>query len=443
MYHPLDDPAALPRTSYLDDAPPAPASRPLAGEAQADICIVGAGLTGLSAALHAAETGARVIVVEANAVGWGGTGRSFGQVVPYLRHEPWTMLRRFGPERGERLIRAAADGADLVFSLIARHAIACHARRTGLIFAAHTPDALAGLRRRAEFWRARGVTLPVLGRMEAAQAIGGGAYWGALIEPRGGTTNTLAFARGLAAAAAAAGATIHTGSRALSLAREGSTWRLHTAAGAVRAKRILICTNAYTDALWPGLARSIIPMRAYQLATRPLPEDLRPGILPGGDALTDTRRMISGVRLHPDGSLHVSGAGPFFGPEQQPDYGVSTRRLLALFPRLGRIDWAFHWSGWLAMSGDGIPHLHALAPGVLAGLGYSGRGVALATIMGRELARGALGTPIDDLLILPSTPTPPRSIPIPALARAGVRALAATYQLRDAIDFARHGRARG
>jgi sarcosine oxidase len=440
MYHPLDDPGALPRTSYIEAAPPAPAAPPLAGEARADICIIGAGFTGLSAALHAAAAGARVIVLEANEVGWGGSGRNFGQVVPYLKHEPWTMLQRFGPDHGERLIQAAAEAADLVFALIERHGMSCEAVRNGLIFAALTPRALGGLERRAAFWQSRGLELPVLGAAGAAQAIGGGTYWGALLEPRGGTMNSLAYARGLADAAAGAGVSIHAASRVSSLARDGAAWRLRTAHGTVRSDQVLICTNAYTDELWPGLGRSLIPLRAYQLATEPVPEHLRDGILPGGRALTDSRRLMSGVRLHPNGRLHVSGVGPLFGPERRPDYDASTRRLLGLFPRLGRIDWAFHWSGWVAMTSDELPHLHALAPGVLAGLGYSGRGIALATIMGRELARGAMGTPVRDLLMPASTPSVPHHIPFAAVARAGVRALATSYRLRDAIELSRYGR---
>jgi glycine/D-amino acid oxidase-like deaminating enzyme len=440
MYRPLDDPAAMPQTSYVDTAPTLPEAPPLTGELRTDICIVGAGITGLSAALHAAKVGTRVVVVEANAVGWGSSGRSFGQVVPYLRHEPQAMLRHFGQNRGERLIQAAAQGTDLVFELIERYSIPCQAVRNGLIFGAHTPRGLDRLRRRATFWQSRGIELPVLDARATADAIGGGNYWGALIEPRGGTINSLAYTRGLASAACMAGTMIHGGSRASSLTREGVEWCLRTPRGIIRADQILICTNAYTNSLWPGLGRSLIPVRAYQLATIPVPDDVRRTILPNGRALTDTRLLISGVRLHSNGHLHVSGDGPFFGPEQKPDYRVSTRRLLTLFPQLREIHWAFYWSGWLAMTGDEIPHLHALAPGVLAGLGYSGRGLALATLMGRELAKGALGTPAKDLLLPTSTPSLPRHIPFPAVARAGVRALAMSYRLRDRIDLARYGR---
>ena len=440
MHRPLDDPGALPRTSYTDTAPAGPETPSLVGEARADVCIVGAGFTGLSAALFAAQAGARVIVLDAREIGWGSSGRTFGQVNPYLRHEPWNLLQRFGQDLGERLIRAAGEGADLVFGLIERHRIACAAVRNGLIFAAHTPQALTGLRRRAEFWRSRGVTLPILDPASTAEAIGGGAYWGALIEPRGGTIDALAYLRGLASAACGAGARIRAGSRATTLARDGAAWRLNTAHGSARADKVLLCTNAYTDDLWPGLRRSILPLRLYQLATQPMPEHLLRRILPGGRALTDTRRLVSGVRVHPSGRIHVSGDGPPFGPERQPDYEVSTRRLLTLFPQLGSIEWAFHWSGWVAMTGDQVPHLHELAPGVLAGLGYSGRGIALATALGRELARAALGAPARDLLIPASPLSAPTIFRFPALARTAVRSLMASYRLRDAMELARYGR---
>ena len=440
MHRPLDDPAPLPRTGYTDTAPPGPETTPLAGDARADVCIVGAGITGLSAALVAAQAGARVVVLEAREIGWGSSGRNFGQVHPYLRHEPWTLLERFGRDLGERLIQAAGEGADLVFGLIERHRMACTAARNGLILAAHTPQALEGLRRRVDFWRPRGVALPVLDGAGTAEAIGGGAYWGALIEPRGGTIDALAYVRGLASAARDAGAAIHVLSRATALAREGTAWRLRTAHGSVRADKVLLCTNAYTDDLWPGLRLSILPLRLYQLVTEPVPEHLRHLILPGGRALTDTRRLVSGVRVHANGRIHVSGDGVPFGPERKPDYEASSRRLLTLFPQLGAVDWAFHWSGWVAMTSDQVPHLHELAPGVLAGLGYSGRGIALATVMGRELARGALGARVRDLLIPPSPLSPPAYFRFPSLAHAAVRSLMASYRLRDAMELARYAR---
>ncbi len=436
MYHPLHDPPTLPLTAYSATALEPPETPPLRGHHAADLCVIGGGYTGLSTALHAAEAGARVILLEANEIGWGASGRNFGQVVPYLKHEPADALSTLGETWGRRMVEAAAAGPELVFGLIERHRMACEAQRNGLLFAAHAPAALTRLAARAAFWRDRGNPIAILGPTETHDAIGGGRYWGAALERRGGTLNALGYARGLARAAQAAGARLCTRSRATALKHDGARWRAETAVGSVFAAAVVIATNAYTDGLWPGLSRTIVPVRAYQLFTRPLSENLRRSILPGGQALTDTRRMISGVRLHADGSLHLSGYGAPFGPEARPDYVGATARLRALFPQFGEIAWAGHWSGWIAMTADEFPKFSEPAPGLLSGLGYSGRGIALGTVMGRELARRAGGTPAESLAFRTE---PLRPIPSAAAARAVARGIVTLYRLRDAIDAFRYG----
>jgi glycine/D-amino acid oxidase-like deaminating enzyme len=436
MHHPLHDPPELPFTAFSAAAGEPPEAPPLEGAHAADLCVIGGGYTGLSAALHAAAAGARVVLLEANEIGWGASGRNFGQVVPYLKHEPAQALSRLGATWGGRMVEAACGGPDLVFGLIDKHGMACEARRAGLLFAAHTPAALKRLEARAAFWRDRGDPIALLDPGAARAAIGGGRYWGAALERRGGTLNALGYARGLARAAQAAGARLCVRSRATALKRDGARWRIETAAATVSAANVAIATNAYTDGLWPGLSRTIVPVRAYQLFTRPLPENLRRSILPGGQALTDTRRMISGVRLHADGSLHLSGYGPPFGPEARPDRDDAARRLRALFPQIGEIAWAGHWSGWIAMTVGEFPKLIEPAPGILAGLGYSGRGIALATVMGRELARRAGGALADSLAFRIE---PPRSIPSASAARVVARGIVALYRLRDAVDALRYG----
>jgi glycine/D-amino acid oxidase-like deaminating enzyme len=419
-----------PRTAYTDGAAPAPDTAPLAGDVSADIAIVGGGFTGLSAALHAAQAGARVVVLEANTVGFGASGRNFGQVVPYLRQSPAHALRTFGAHWGERLIQAAAAGPDLVFDLIARHGIECHAVRNGLIFAAHKASAVRMLEDRAAFWQARGVTLPMLSRDQVAAMVGGADYPGAQLEPRGGTINSLGYARGLARAALAAGATIHTATRARALDRDGARWQLTAEAGRVTADRVLLCTNAYTDDLWPGLARTVVPARLHQLATKPLTENVRRTILPGGQAVSDTRHLASAIRLHPDGRLHMSAEGSPFG-DSPPNHERALRRLRAMFPQLGDVAVDFFWSGLIAVTPDQYPRLYEPAPGILAGNGYSGRGIALATMMGRELAKRARGAGPEELLF-PISPL--RPLPFPAAARAVVRGMVQLYRFQDALE---------
>jgi glycine/D-amino acid oxidase-like deaminating enzyme len=338
----------------------------------------------------------------------------------------------FGPDYGERLVAETGRAPDLVFDLIKRHSISCDANRSGLIFAAHAPSALDRLKRRSEFWGRRGESLPILDADETARLVGGGSYPGSLLEPRGGTINPLAYTRGLARAAVLAGATIHGRSRAVRLSRSGRGWFVDTANGRVHADTVVIATNAYTDDLWAGLGRSLVSVRAYQLTSTPLSQNLRHSILPEGHALTDTRRMTSGVRMLPNGRLHVTADGPRFGPPAPPDVRAADRRIAELFPQIGKVRWEYAWSGWLAMTRDEYPRLHELAPGVFAALGYSGRGLALATVLGRELARHLAGAG-QDSLVLPLTK--PSVVGLPFVNHVAVKAVVAYKRMRDAIEL--------
>jgi glycine/D-amino acid oxidase-like deaminating enzyme len=433
-YAPTDDPCPIP-DFYASFAPPAPATSPLDGSRRATVAVVGAGFTGLSTALHLAERGMAPLVLEAKEIGWGASSRNFGQVVPYFKHDQDHVLRHFGPETGERLIAAAGSAPDLVFDLIGRHGIACTPVRNGLIFAAHSPAARASLARRTAFWQSRGAPVEMHDGQDAAAFIGSGYYAACSIDRRGGTINPLAYVRGLAVAAIKAGATIATRTPVSALARVGGAWRLATPQGEIVADTVVLATNAYTDGnLWPGLRHSIIPMRAYQLASRPLGENVRRGILPRGQPLTDTRPLFSGVRLHPDGRLQASADGPAFHGSGAPFVAKLTRRLGTIFPQIGALDWEYRWNGWIAMTLDRYPHLHALAPGLWTGLGYSGRGIGLATLMGREIAGRIAGAAEQDLA-LSVTPLEPRRIT--RIARPLVNSLLIFHRLQDAIATVR------
>jgi glycine/D-amino acid oxidase-like deaminating enzyme len=215
----------------------------------------------------------------------------------------------------------------------------------------------------------------------------------------------------------------------------GNEWRLTTPRGDVAADTVVLATNAYTErSLWPGLRQSLIPMRAYQLASRPLGENVRRSILPQGQPLTDTRHLFSGVRLHGDGRLQASADGPSFDESGEADLVKVSRRLASIFPQLGTLEWEYRWAGWVAMTYDLYPHLHALAPGLWAGLGYSGRGIALATLMGSEIAARIVGVPEAELT-LPVTAVQPRRLN--RLAKPLVSSLMAYYRVHDALADAR------
>ena len=438
MVQPIEDPSPV-SPFYRSYAPPAPPTEPLAGEGKTEVAVIGAGFTGISTALHLAEAGVAVTVIEAKEIGAGASSRNFGQIVPYLKHDQDAVLAHFGPEPGERLIAATGEGPGFVFRLIERHGIACSAVRKGLIFAAHAPAGEAALRRRTEFWQKRDQPVEMYGVRETAALIGSDFYAAASLDRRGGTINPLAYVRGLTAAAIAAGAVVHSESRVWLIERAGKAWRVMTDGGTLLADSVVIATNAYTGKLWPGLDDSIIPMRSYQFASKPLGPNVRKTILPQGQPMIDTRRLFSGVRLHPDGRLQASCDGPAFTIEGRPNIVKLARRMARLFPQLGPIEWEHRWSGWVAMTYDQYPHLHELAPGLWAGLGYSGRGIALATMMGRDIARRITGTGTADL-VFPVTPLEPRRLT--RLARPLVGSLMAWYRMRDALDDRRNVRRR-
>jgi glycine/D-amino acid oxidase-like deaminating enzyme len=438
-YSPTEDTSPI-SGLYAASAPPAPPTQNLEDTRRVAVAIVGAGFTGLSTALHLAERGIAPLVVEAKEIGWGASSRNFGQVVPYFKHDHDHVLSHFGPDAGKRLIAAAGGTPDLVFSLIERHQIACTPVRKGLIFAAHSPAARAGLEQRTRFWQQRGAPVEMLDAGDTEALIGSPFYGACSLDRRGGTINPLAYVRGLASAAIKAGATIVTQTPVLGLSRTGAQWHLVTPRGEVIADTVVLATNAYTEnRLWPRLRESVIPMRAYQLASRPLSENLRRSILPQGQPLTDTRPLFSGVRLHDDGRLQASADGPAFDHEGEAAAAKLSRRLQTIFPQLGSLEWEFRWAGWVAMTYDRYPHLHALAPGLWAGLGYSGRGIGLATLMGREIATRIAGAVHADLAF-PVTPLEPRRIT--RIARPLVSSLMTYYRLRDAFDRVRRsGRA--
>jgi glycine/D-amino acid oxidase-like deaminating enzyme len=424
---PLDDPAALP-AAYLRAAPPPPEAPPLAGDTTAEVAIVGGGFSGLSAALHLAERGVSVVLLEARGLATGGSGRAFGQVVPYAKHGEPHILRHFGDAAGTRIIDALGQGPAVVWDLIDRHGIACDDCRSGLIFAAHTGASEAGLRDRAAFWQARGAPVEMLDAARCEELIGSRRYATALIDRRGGHINPLAYALGLAQAARRAGARLHAQSRVTSLAPDGDGWRLRTDAGSVRAARIVICAGAYADDLWPGLRQSVIPIRAHQLVTAPLSANLRATILPGGQSLTDTRRLYSGIRLLPDGRLHLSVDGEGFGRNGVTYADKAAQRARGLFPQLGEIAFEEAWTGWVDMSADQYPHLHRLAGNAWAVIGLSGRGIAFGTLLGREVARRLVdGDKAETFMPV----TPLKRIAVRPFAAPLVGALMSWYRVLD------------
>lgn len=409
-------------------APPAPHTPPLQESIETDVAIVGGGFTGLSAALHLAEAGVSACVLEACEPGWGASGRNGGQVNPTLKHDPDTLLRLFGASRGERLIEAASRSGDLVFDLIERHGIDCQPSRRGWLQVAHSSQAVAGLHARAEQWRRRGVQTQVLDRVEVARRVGSEAFAGGWLDPRAGSIQPLAFTRGLARAALARGARIHAHTPVSSLQRQGGRWIVNTAEGqTVSAERVLVATNGYTGALWPQLNRTLLAANSFIVATEPLKGAAAQSILTGGETGSTTQRLLLYFRRDAQGRLLMGGRGNFADPTGPADFAHLEQSVKLLFPQLGSVRYQYRWSGRVAITRDSMPHVHEPAPGLTIALGYNGRGIAMATAMGKHVATRMTGS-VDEF---PFPISPIRPIPLHGLQHFYITAGVAWYSLLD------------
>ena len=263
-------PAVPLQSLWSATAPAGPALTALSAARRAQVVIVGAGYTGLSAALHLAIAGRDVVVLEALEVGECASGLNGGQVIPGLKHDPDTLEELFGPELGARLVSTAATAADLVFELVARHGIECQSTRAGWIQPATSQQALTQLAARAQQWQRRGAAVEMLSREAVAALTGSPRYCGGLLDRRGGKVQPLALVRGLARAVLGAGGQVFTRSPAIRLVRVGSDWRIDTPQGSVTSQTVILATNAYTDGLAGALRRTLIRVPSFQVATQPL-----------------------------------------------------------------------------------------------------------------------------------------------------------------------------
>jgi glycine/D-amino acid oxidase-like deaminating enzyme len=384
-------------------APPAPPTSPLKGQVRADVAVVGCGYTGLSAALRLAESGAKVVALEAVEIGFGGAGRNVGLVNAGM----WVMPREFpkalGADYGERALTLLGGAPALVWETIKKHAIDCDPVRSGTLQCAVGAKGLAEIQERARQWGERGAPVSVLSASEAAKRIGSDVYAGALLDLRAGTIQPLAYARGLARAAIAAGAAIATRSAVRAAERTGGAWRLTTDGGTVEADWVAVATDAYGNAPWPQGRREQVHLPYFNFATRPLSADLQASILPGREGCWDTKTILSSFRFDRAGRLVFGSVGALRGTGLAVHRAWAKRVLPRFFPNIGRIEFESQWYGMIGMTDNALPRFHRLADKVVTFCGYNGRGIGTGTVFGRVLADHILGRISERDLPLPVT----------------------------------------
>jgi len=398
-------------------APPAPPTPPLNGEARADVAIVGCGYTGLSTALNLAEAGAKVVALEAVEIGFGGAGRNVGLVNAGMWLAPNEIVKRLGADYGERLLKLLGDGPSEVAARVGKHGIDCEFVRNGTLHCATGASGLAKIEERRAQWGVRGAAVKLLSREETARRIGVDIYAGSLLDLRAGTIQPLAYARGLASAALAAGAVIHTQSQARSAERTGKVWRLKTDGGSVAADWIVVATDAYAEGgLWPQGKREQIRVPYFNFATRPLAPELTASILPGREGCWDTHFIMNSFRFDKAGRLLFGSIGALRLAGLEVHRAWAKRALKKTFPQVGPVEFEAQWYGMLGMTGNALPRFHRLAPNVVTFCGYNGRGIGTGTVFGRLLADHVLGNLREQDLPLPVTE--PDALPLPALREA-------------------------
>lgn len=425
-----DEPGAYPSSWYAATADLPPRRPALRGDVRADVCVVGAGYTGLSAALHLAQAGRRVIVLEAHRAGFGASGRNGGQLGTGQRVEQPYLEEMVGRDDARRLWDLGLEATDLVRALIDTHRIDCM-YRPGVAWTAESASDVADLHSYAEHMdRVYDHKVEVLDQSAFHAICPSPAYKGGVIDRRSGHLHPLRFALGLAAAAEGAGATVHDGSAVTQLT-EGVRIKVRTDTGTVTADHVILACNGYLGALNAPVAKRVMPINNFIGATAPLEDPAR--VLTRDIAVSDGRFVVNYFRLSHDNRL-LFGGGESYGYRFPRDIAAKVRApMCQIFPHLRNVPIDYAWGGTLAITMKRLPYVARIAPNMLSASGYSGHGVGTATHAGKLMAEAVIGqsSGFDAMAAIPAMPFPggPR-------LRSPLLVLAMTwYAMRDRLGL--------
>jgi len=383
---------AYPQSYYAATANPIEPFSALSGDVACDVCIVGGGFTGLSAALELAERGIDVVLLEAHRAGWGASGRNGGQAGSGQRRDQDWLERVVGREDARRLWDIAETAKALVRDRVVRHGIACDLR-PGVLHADHKRGSVAQSHAYAD--KLRGdygyADIRAVGEAEMREMLGSTRYFGGWLDMGAMHLHPLNFALGLAAAARAAGGRVFERSPAIGI-EAGDQATVRTTQGNVRARFVILACNGYIDGLSPLVSARVMPINNFIIATEPLGEERARQIIRDDVAVADSKFVINYFRLSADRRL-LFGGGETYSFEFPEDIKAFVRRyMLRVFPQLADVQIDYGWGGTLGITMKRMPLFARPGPNLLTACGYSGHGVALATLAGRILAEAVEGT---------------------------------------------------
>ena len=392
----LSDPSFAPDMKFAPywwEAAP-PLSLPEAAvPAKADVAIVGAGYTGLVAALSLARAGRDVVVCEAEAIGWGASSRNQGQMGALFKRSFEDLAAAFGRDRAAAIFREGQLAVEHCKDLIETEQIQCHLQRSGRFVAAYRPRDYESLARELDVLRREvDYEADMVPRSEQHREIGTGFYFGGQVRHNDAMLHGALYHRGLLERALDAGVQVLPHTPVTHLERVGTGFAVATGRGAIQADDVLIATNGYTREVTPDLRRRVIPIGAYGIATEPLPPSRINRILPAGRPYNDTRKLIQSIRPSPDGSRLIFGGRAALS---EADPRSTARRLQAVmvdvFPDLSDVRITHSWMGFVAFTFQFLPHI-GTRDGAHYALGCCGSGIAMATWLGRKAALRILGS---------------------------------------------------
>ena len=406
--HPYAGNGAHTGSYYAASANPAPLRPELVGTHETDVCVLGAGYSGLSTALHLAEKGYKVTVVEGARIGWGASGRNGGQIVNGLNASLETIGRRYGADAAKFVASLVTEGGDIIRERISTYDIKCDLKH-GNVFAGLTPAHMRELEARRKLWRSYGIeSQEMLSREEMRQHAASDLYSGGMIDRKGGHMHPLNLALGEAAAIERLGGTIFEMSPVTSVDTASARPSLSTGKGKVVAKVMVLCGNAYLGHVVPTLEWRVMPVSTQVMATAPLGETLARQLMPSDVCIEDVRYILDYYRMSADNRLLFGGGTVYGGTDPKDIKAKLWKNLEKVFPQLKgtKIDYA--WSGNFALSFSRVPQMGRIGANTYFAHGYSGHGVTGSHTFGRILSEAIHGdqTRFDMFAKMPWIPFP-------------------------------------